>query len=113
MTVDYGSEGRIREFGSPLSFVSCVQLRGGRAKLFNLRVNLLNLREMAYAMPQHRPKQHVVCVHHNIRPIQFDRHLDGRNKRETTAKGDIAFQPANVPTRLRPATDDRHRVLSF
>jgi AraC family transcriptional regulator len=44
--------------------------------------------------------------------MKFDRNLDGRTRRETTAKGDIAFMPANVPTSLRPATDDPHRVLS-
>jgi AraC family transcriptional regulator len=45
--------------------------------------------------------------------MKFDRNLDGRTRRETTAKGDIAFLPADVPTVLRPATDDSHRVLSF
>jgi hypothetical protein len=45
--------------------------------------------------------------------MKFDRNLDGRTRRETTTKGDIAFLPADVPTMLRPAMDDPHRVLSF
>jgi AraC family transcriptional regulator len=103
MTFDYGSE-------CPLS---CVRLRGGQVKLFNLRAKLFNLRQNAYAIAQHCPEQHVVCLHHFDRAIKFDRNLDGRTRRETTAKGDIAFLPADVPTMLRPATDDPHRVLSF
>jgi hypothetical protein len=45
--------------------------------------------------------------------MKFDRNLDGRTRRKNTAKGDIAFLPADAPTMLRPATDDPHRVLSF
>src|SRR5260221_5200841 len=45
--------------------------------------------------------------------MKFDRNLDGRTRRETTAKGDIAFMPADAPTMLRPATDDSQRILSF
>ena len=45
--------------------------------------------------------------------MKFDRNLDGRTRRETTAKGDIAFLPADAPTRLRPAKDDPHRFLSY
>ena len=113
MTIDYASEGRLREFDPPPSAFSCVELRGGQVKLFNLRVNLLNLGQNDYAMPQQRPKQHVVCLHHFDRPMKFERNLAGRTRRETTAKGDIAFLPADVPTTLRPATDDSHRVLSY
>jgi hypothetical protein len=45
--------------------------------------------------------------------MKIERHLDGRNRRETTAKGDIAFLPADVPTMFRPAKDDPHRILSY
>jgi AraC family transcriptional regulator len=103
MTFDYGSE-------SPLS---CVRLRGGQVKLFHLRAKLFNLLQNPYAIAQLRPKQHVVCLHHFDRPMKFDRNLDGRTRREITAKGDIAFLPADVPTMLRPAMDNPHRVLSF
>src|SRR5258707_4939157 len=100
------------KFVPPPSLLSCVRLRSGQVKLFNLRVRL-NLWQNAYSIPQHRPKQHVVCLHHFDRPMKFDRNLDGRTRRETTAKGDIAFMPADAPMMLRPATDDPHRVLSF
>ena len=103
MTFDYGSE-------RPLS---CVRLRGGQVKLFNLRAKLSKLRQNAFAIAQLRPKQHVVCLHHFDRPMKFYRNWDGRTRREITAKGDIAFLPADVPTMLRPAMDDPHRVLSF
>jgi AraC family transcriptional regulator len=104
MIFDYGSE-----CTQPL--LSCVQLRSGQVKLFNLLLKL-NQWQNADAIPRNRPKQHVVCLHHFERSMKFDRNLDGRTRRETTAKGDIAFMPANVPTSLRPATDDPHRVLS-
>jgi AraC family transcriptional regulator len=94
------------------SMLSCVQLRSGQVKLLNLQLKL-NQWENADAIPQLRPKQHVVCLHHFDRPMKFDRNLDGRTRRETTAKGDIAFMPADVPTMLRPATDVPHRVLSY
>ena len=94
------------------SLLSCVRLRSGQVKLFNLQVKL-NLWQNADAISQHRPKQHVVCLHHFDRAMKFDRNLAGRTRRETTAKGDIAFLPADAPATLRPATDDRHRVLSF
>jgi AraC family transcriptional regulator len=105
MTFDYGFE------CTPL-LLSCVQLRSGQVKLFNLLLKL-NQWQNADAIPLNRPKQHVVCLHHFVRSMKFDRNLDGRTRRETTAKGDIAFMPADVPTTLRPATDDPHRVLSF
>jgi AraC family transcriptional regulator len=98
---------------APPPFVlSCVRLRSGQVKLFNLQVKL-NLWQNADAIPRHRLKQHVVCLHHFDRPMKLDRNLAGRTRRETTAKGDIAFVPADAPTMLRPATDDPHRVLSF
>jgi AraC family transcriptional regulator len=100
------------KFVPPPSLLSCVRLRSGQVKLFNLRVRL-NLWQNTYSIPQHRPKEHVVCLHHFDRPMKFDRNLDGRTRRETTAKGDIAFMPADAPMMLRPATDDSHRVLSF
>src|SRR5258707_9348979 len=123
MTFDYSSETPPRELVPSPSLLSCVRLRSGQVKLFNLRVRL-NLCDNAYSIPQHRPKQHVVCLHHFDRPMKFDRNLDGRTRRETTAKGDIAFLPADAPIMLRPApgeverlertaTDDLDRVLSF
>jgi hypothetical protein len=45
--------------------------------------------------------------------MKFDRNLDGRTKRETTVNGDIAFLPADAPTRLRLAKDDPHQLLSY
>ena len=45
--------------------------------------------------------------------MKFERNLDGRNRRETTANGDIAFLPADAPTRLRPATKEPERFLSY
>jgi len=105
MTFDYGSECNPH-------LLSCVQLRSGQVKLFNLLLKL-DQWENADAIPLNRPKQHVVCLHHFDRLMKFDRNLDGRTSRETTAKGDIAFMPAEVPTMLRPATHDPHRVLSF
>src|SRR6266403_1111498 len=63
------------EYGQPefkfvpsASLLSCVRLRSGQVKLFNLRVRL-NLWQNAYSIPQHRPKQHVVCLHHFHRPM--------------------------------------------
>jgi AraC family transcriptional regulator len=103
MTLDYGAE-------HP---VSCIRLRSGQVKLLNLQAELSKVRQHSYALTQHRPQQHVVCLHHFDQTIKFDRNLDGRTRRETTGKGDIAFVPAGVPTMLRPATDDPHRVLSF
>ena len=113
MTFDYSSETPPREFVPPPSLLSSVRLRGGQVKLFNFRAKLSNLWQYADAMPQHRPKQHVVCLHHFDRPMKFDRNLDGRTRRETTANGDIAFLPADAPTMLRPATNDPHRFLSY
>ena len=113
MTFDYGSETPPLEFVVPPSLLSCVKLRSGQVKLLNFRAKLSNLRQIAEAVPQHRPKQHVVCLHHFDQPVKLDRNLDGHTRRETTTKGDIAFLPADVPTRLRPATDDPHRFLSY
>jgi AraC family transcriptional regulator len=113
MTFDYGSETPPREFVSPPSLLSSVRLRSGQVKLFNFRAKLSDLWQIADAIPQHRPKQHVVCLHHFDQPMKFDRNLDGRTRRETTAKGDIAFLPADAPTMLRPAKDDPHRFLSY
>ncbi len=111
--LDHSDDGREFEFCPPPSLLSCVQLRGGQVKLFNLKLKL-NLGQNADPIrSQFRPKQHVVCLHHFDRPMKFDRNLDGRTRQETTAKGDIVFLPADVPMMLRPATDDRHRVLSY
>jgi hypothetical protein len=45
--------------------------------------------------------------------MKFERHLDGRNRQESTAKGDIAFLPADAPTMLRPGMDDPNQLLSY
>ena len=113
MTFDYSSETPPRQFVPPPSLLSWVRLRSGQVKLFNFRVRLSNLWQYADAIPQHRPRQHVVCLHHFDEPMKFERNLDGRTRRETTANGDIAFLPADAPTRLRPATKEPERLLSY
>jgi AraC family transcriptional regulator len=113
MTFDYASETPPPQFVVPASLLSCVKLRSGQVKLFNFRAKLSDLWKLAEAVPQHRPKQHVVCLHHFDRPMKFDRNLDGRTKREITAKGDVAFLPAGAPTMLLPAKGDPHVVLSY
>src|SRR5262249_53937364 len=99
MTFDYSSETPPREFVPPPSLLSSVRLRGGQVKLFNFRAKLSNLWQYADAMPQHRLKQHVVCLHHFDRPMKFDRNLDGRTSDwqgfrhadQGPANGDIAL----------------------
>jgi AraC family transcriptional regulator len=113
MTFDYSSETPPGQFVPPPSLLSRVRLRSGQVKLFNFRVRLSDLWQYADAIPQHRPKQHVVCLHHFDQPMKFERNLDGRTRRETTANGDIAFLPADAPTRLRPATNEPERFLSY
>src|SRR6201993_3821000 len=113
MTFDYSSETPPREFVSPPCLLSRVRLPSGQVKLFNFRAKLSNLWQYADAMPQHRPKQHVVCLHHFEHPMKFERNLDGRTRRETTANGDIAFLPADEPTRLCPETKEPERLLSY
>ena len=113
MTFDYSSETPPRQFVPPPSLLSWVRLRSGQVKLFNFRVRLSNLWQYADAIPQHRPRQHVVCLHHFDHPMKFERNLDGRTRRETTANGDIAFLPADAPTRLRPVTNEPERFLSY
>src|SRR3984893_11872185 len=113
MTFDYSSETPPRQFVPPPSLLSSVRLRNSQVKLFNFRVRLSNLWQYADAIPQHRPRQHVVCLHYFDRPMKFERNLDGRTRRETTANGDIAFLPADAPTRLRPVTNEPERFLSY
>jgi hypothetical protein len=113
MTLDYGSETPLRELVSPPSLLSYVPLRSGQAKLFTFQAKLFDLWQNAEAIPQHRPKQHVVCLHHFDRPMKLERHLDGRNRRESTAKGDVAFLPADAPTMLRLGKDDPNQLLSY
>ena len=113
MTFDYGSETPAPLYTSPAHLSSCVRLRTGRVKLFNFRARLLNLRQNAEGIPQHRPKQHVVCLHHFDRPMKLERHLDGRNRQESSVKGDVAFLPADAPTRLRLGKDDPNQILSY
>jgi AraC family transcriptional regulator len=45
--------------------------------------------------------------------MKLERHLDGRNRRESSAKGDVAFLPADAPTMLRLEKDDPSQVLSY
>jgi len=114
MTFDYGSETPPRDLVPPPSLLNCVWLRGGQVKLFNFRAKLSNLWKYAEAIPLHRPKQHVICLHHFDRPMKFDRDLDGRTKREATVKGDIAFLPADSPTQfLILAGLGNHRAEDF
>jgi AraC family transcriptional regulator len=113
MTFDYGSETASPEFVVPRTLLGCVKLRDGQVKLLNFQAKLFDVRQVWDSIPQHRPKQHVVCLHHFDPLMKIERHLDGRNRRETTAKGDIAFLPADVPTMFRPAKDDPHRILSY
>ena len=80
MTFDYGSETPPREFVSPPSLLSSVRLRSGQVKLFNFRAKLSDLWQIADAIPQHRPKQHVVCLHHFDQPMTFDRNLNGAHQ---------------------------------
>lgn len=79
MTFDYGSETPAPLYTSPSFLLSCIGLRSGRVKLFNFRARLSDLSQRAEAIPQHRPKQHVVCLHHFDRPMKLHRQLDGRN----------------------------------
>jgi AraC family transcriptional regulator len=65
------------------------------------------------AIPLHSPKQHMICLHHFEQPMKFERYLDGRNRRETTRKGDIAFLPAGAPTMLHLAADEPDRSFSY
>ena len=113
ITFDYGSEAPPLEFVPPPSLLSCVRFGGGQVKLFNFRAKLADLWRYGDAMPQHRPKQHVVCLHHFDRPTKFERSLDGCTRRETTTKGDIAFLPAGAATMLHPAMKDPHRFLFY
>jgi hypothetical protein len=76
----------------PPSVLSCVRLRSGQVKLFNLQVKL-NQWQNADAIPQRRLKQHVVCLHHFFRPMKLDRNLDGRTRRETTPKATLLSYP--------------------
>jgi len=111
--VNYGSETPPREFEHPPTLVDFVQLHDGQVKLFKFGAKLSEVQQCAEAMPQHRPRQHVVCLHHFDEPMVFVRNLDGRTKRETTAKGDIAFVPADAPTTFRPEGCDQERFLSY
>ncbi|MBV8213674.1 MAG: helix-turn-helix transcriptional regulator [Verrucomicrobia bacterium] len=113
MTLDYGSAVFGRDLLAPPSLLGCIGLRNGQVKQLNFRARLFDLQRSADAVPLHRPKQHVVCLHHFDRPMKLERNLDGRHRRETTAKGDIAFLPADAPTLLRPGKDDPQRVISY
>jgi AraC family transcriptional regulator len=45
--------------------------------------------------------------------MKLERSLDGRNRRENSAKGDIAFLPADAAAMLPFGIDDPERVLSY
>jgi len=113
MTLDYGSTVSPYQLVAPPSLLSSVGLRNGQVKLLNFRARLFDVRQSADAIPLHRPKQHVLCLHHSDRPMKLERNLDGRNRRETTGKGDIAFLPADAPAMLRFGRDDPERVISY
>ena len=112
MTFDYGLYTACEVVRPPV-LLSSAQLRSEQVKLLNLRTGVFDLWQNADAIPQHRPRQHLVCLHHFDQPMKFDRKLDGRTRRETTARGDIAFVPADVPTMLRPGIREPDRFLSF
>jgi len=113
MTLDYGSAVSPYQVAAPQSWFSCVALQNSQVKLLNFGARLLDLRPRAEAIPLHRPKQHVVCLHHFDRPMKLERSLDGRNRRENSAKGDVAFLPADAPVMFRFGTDDPERVVSY
>jgi AraC family transcriptional regulator len=113
MTLDYGSAVSPYQVAALHSWFSSVGLRNGQVKLLNFRARLLDLRPSSEAIPVHRPKQHVVCLHHFDRPMKLERNLDGHNRRENSVKGDIAFLPAGAPNRLRLGRDDPERVISY
>ncbi|MBV8813438.1 MAG: hypothetical protein JO271_03030 [Verrucomicrobia bacterium] len=113
MTLDYGSADFARHLVAPPSLLSCIGLRNGQVRLLSFRATLFDLRRCADVIPLHHPKQHVICLHHFDRPMKLERNLDGRNRRETTAKGDVAFLPLDAPTMLRPGGDDPERVVSY
>jgi AraC family transcriptional regulator len=113
MTLDYGSAVSPYQVAAPQSWFSCVGLQNSQVKLLNFGARLLDLRPRAEAIPLHRPKQHVVCLHHFDRPMKLERSLDGRNRRENSAKGDVAFLPADAPAMFRFGMDDPERVLSY
>ena len=113
MTLDYGSAVSPYQVSAPHSWFSCVGLRNGQVKLLSFRARLFDIQQSADAIPLHRPKQHVICLHHFDRPMKLERNLDGRNRRETSAKGDIAFLPADAPNKLRFGKDDPEQLVSY
>ena len=113
MTLDYGSAAFSPYLVAPPALLSSIGLRSGQVKLFNFRAKLSDLWQIADAIPMHRPKQHVVCLHHFDRAMKLERRLDGRKRRETSAKGDIAFLPAGAPNMLRFAKDDPNLIVSY
>jgi hypothetical protein len=113
MTLDYGSAVSQYQLVAPPSLLSSFRLRTGQVKLLNFQAKLSDLRQSADAIPIHRPKQHVVCLHHFDRPMKLERNLDGRNRREMTGKGDVAFLPAGAPAMLRFGKDDPERAVSY
>ena len=113
MTLDYGSTVSPYQLVAPPSLLSSVGLRNGQVKLLNFQARFFDVRQSADAIPLHRPKQHVLCLHHFDRPMKLERSLDGRNRREKTGKGDIAFLPADAPAMLRFGRDDPERVISY
>jgi len=113
MTLDYGSAVSPYQVSAPHSWFSCVGLRNGQVKLLNFRTRLFDVQQSAHAIPMHRPKQHVICLHHFDRPMKLERNLDGRHRQETSGQGDIAFLPADAPSMLRFGKDDPERLVSY
>lgn len=113
MTLDYASAVSPYQAAAPYSRFRCVGLRDGQVKLLNFRARLFDIQQSANAIPLHRPRQHVICLHHFDRPMKLERNLDSRVRRETSAKGDIAFLPADAPNRLRFSKDDPERLVSY
>jgi AraC family transcriptional regulator len=113
MTLDYGTAAFSPYLVAPPSLLNSLGSGGGRVQLFNFQARLSDLWQSANAVPPHHPKQHVLCLHHFDRPVKLERNLDGRNRREISAKGDIAFLPAEAATRLRLGKDDPERVIRY
>ncbi|MBV8101422.1 MAG: helix-turn-helix transcriptional regulator [Verrucomicrobia bacterium] len=113
MTLDYGLAVSPYQVPAPDSRFSCVGLRNGQVKLLSFQARLFDVRQQAEAIPLHRPKQHVICLHHFEQPMKLERNLNGRNRRETSGTGDIAFLPADAPAMLRFGKDDPEQLVSY
>ncbi len=59
-------------------------------------INLEFHRHSAHQVPECKPLQHVIVVHHNSCIRTVERQLDGKFQGEYIKKGDIVINPANV-----------------